>query len=64
MRNSKDENQTSRPPIFRPKTYDQANEVLLDDAKAITAIAVKSVSINGSGGFPARNPSDNNAFWR
>ena len=64
MKNEELEIVTSRIPVFRQKHYSQADEILLDDAKAVSAIAVKSVSINGSGGFPARNPADKNSSWR
>lgn len=59
MDNSSKSAVSSQVPIFREKHYTEAAEILIDDARAVSAIAVKSVSINCSGGFPARNPFDN-----
>ena len=40
----------------KPKKYVESRIILAEDAKELATIAVDVVSMNGSGGFPARRP--------
>lgn len=39
---------------LKEKTYEVSKTLLFKDAEELAAVAVRAVSLNGSGGFPAR----------
>lgn len=41
---------------FKQKEYKESDQRLARDVKEFAAMAVRAVSFNGSGGFPAKQP--------
>jgi|WetSurMetagenome_2_1015567.scaffolds.fasta_scaffold00788_7 hypothetical protein len=46
---------------LKKREYDEPQRVLLSEVKDIAAAAVRAVCLNGSGGFPARQPDKGEA---